>query len=79
MGMKYGVWSDQFMMCLVFSIIIIYDAMNVRYQAGLHAKILNRMTPDDGEELNESIGHTPAEAIVGGIIGFSTAVLLLGI
>jgi uncharacterized protein len=33
MGMKYGVWSDQFMMCLVFSIIIIYDAMNVRYQA----------------------------------------------
>ena len=33
MGMKYGVWSDNFMICLVFSIIIIYDAMNVRYQA----------------------------------------------
>jgi acid phosphatase family membrane protein YuiD len=37
------------------------------------------MTPDDGEELNESIGHTPTEALVGGVIGFSTAVLLLGI
>lgn len=79
MGMKYGVWSDTFTMCLVFSIIIIYDAMNVRYQAGLHAKILNRMNHPKEEELNESIGHTPAEALVGGIIGFSTAVLLLGI
>ena len=79
MGMKYGVWSDNFMICLVFSIIIIYDAMNVRYQAGLHAKILNRIAHQEGEELNESIGHTPAEALVGGIIGFSTAVVLLGI
>lgn len=79
MGMKYGVWSDMFTVCLVFSIIIIYDAMNVRYQAGLHAKILNRMNHPKEEELNESIGHTPAEALVGGIIGFSTAVLLLGI
>ena len=79
MGMKYGVWSDNFMICLVFSIIIIYDAMNVRFQAGLHAKILNRIAHKEGEELNESIGHTPAEALVGGVIGFSTAVLLLGI
>ncbi len=53
--------------------------MNVRFQAGLHAKILNRIAHKEGEELNESIGHTPAEALVGGVIGFSTAVLLLGI
>ncbi len=79
MGMKFGVWSDMFLMALVFSIIIIYDAMNVRYQAGLHAKILNRMNHPKEEELNESIGHTPAEALVGGIIGFWTAVLLLGV
>ncbi len=65
MGMKNGVWSDMFLMALVFSIIIIYDAMNVRYQAGLHAKILNRMNHPKEEELNESIGHTQAEALVG--------------
>lgn len=77
-GIKHGPTSDEFMTCLVFSIIIIYDAMNVRYQAGLHAKALNELTPRDGStQLNESIGHTPFEAIVGGIIGFSTAVLLL--
>lgn len=33
MGIKYGPLSDMFVICLVFSIIIIYDAMNVRYQA----------------------------------------------
>lgn len=33
MGIKYTVWSDEFTICLVFSIVIIYDAMNVRYQS----------------------------------------------
>ncbi len=79
MGLKHGPWSDEFMICLVVSIIIIYDAMNVRYQAGLHARVLNRLTPDDDETLNESMWHTPLEALVGGIIGFFTAVVLLGI
>ena len=79
MWLKYGAWSDEFMICLVFSIIIIYDAMNVRYQAGLHAKVLNRLTPDDGQTLNESMGHTPLEALIGWIIGFLTAVILLGL
>ncbi|MBC7503958.1 divergent PAP2 family protein [Candidatus Gracilibacteria bacterium] len=78
-GLKYGPWSDEFMICLVVSIIIIYDAMNVRYQAGLHARVLNRLTPDNGEILNESMGHTPFEALIGGIIGFLTAVILLGV
>jgi uncharacterized protein len=79
MGLKYGATSDEFLICLVFSIIIIYDAMNVRYQAGLHAKAINEMTPHDGKELNEMLGHTPIEALAGGIVGFLSAVLLLGI
>ncbi len=79
MWLKNGAWSDEFAICLVFSIIIIYDAMNVRYQSGLHARVLNRLTPDDGETLNESMGHTPLEALIGGIIGFLTAVVLLGL
>lgn len=79
MGIKYGPWSDMFLICLVFSIIIIYDAMNVRYQAGLHAKALNELTLDDGKTLNETLWHTPFEALVWGIIGFTTAAILLGL
>lgn len=64
MGLKHSPMSDEFLICLVFAIIIIYDATNLRFQAGLHARALNRLTPDDGEELNESMGHTPLEAFV---------------
>lgn len=78
-GIEHGVWSDLFMICLVFSIIIIYDALNVRFQAGLHAKALNTIAHDTGFQFNESIGHTPIEAIVWGIIGFSTAAILMSI
>lgn len=77
MGIKYGPLSDMFVICLVFSIIIIYDAMNVRYQAWLHAKALNELTPDDGKTLNETLWHTPIEAMIWGIIGFGTAAILL--
>lgn len=56
---------------------IIYDAMNVRYQSGLHARALNRLTPNDSEELNESMGHTPLEVFAGCCVGFTTAVVLL--
>jgi acid phosphatase family membrane protein YuiD len=79
MGIKNWPWSDEFMICLVFSIIIIYDAMNVRYQAWLHAKALNELTPDDGQTLNETLWHTPIEAMAGGAIGFITAATLLWI
>lgn len=78
MWIKNGVWSDQFIICLVFSIIIIYDALNVRFQAWLHARILNRLE-HDADHLNESIGHTPIEAFVWGVIWFTTAVFLLGV
>lgn len=80
MGLKHTVWSDEFTICLVFSIIIIYDAMNVRFQAGLHARALNDLaSPKEWRNLNESIGHTPIEAFVGGVIWFMTAVLLIGV
>ncbi len=79
MWIKHSVWSDEFTMCLVFSIIIIYDAMNVRFQAWLHARALNDLTSWQGETLNESIGHTPIEAFVGWVIGFLTSVILIGV
>jgi len=78
MGIKNTVWSDEFMICLVFSIIIIYDALNVRFQAWLHARILNKLE-HDADHLNESIGHTPIEALIWWIIWFTTAAILLGV
>lgn len=82
-GIKYGVTSDLFVMSLVFSMIIIYDAINVRFEAGLHAKALNnlRCMKESGKEysFNESIGHLPQEAFVGSLIGICTAMVLMNL
>lgn len=77
MGMKNGIFSDYFAISLVFAIVVIYDAMNIRYQSGLHAKALNKMNAHEDYELNESLGHTPLEAFAGGMVGFLTAAILL--
>jgi acid phosphatase family membrane protein YuiD len=80
-GIKYGVFSDLFIVCLVFSTIIIYDAINVRFEAGLHARALNNLSCSKEAHaeynFNESIGHLPEEAFVGSIVGILTAVALL--
>lgn len=83
LGIKYGVFSDIFTIALVFSMIIIYDAINVRFEAGLHAKALNQLKCNKEEEksynFNESIGHLPGEAFAGSIIGIVVAIILMNI
>lgn len=40
-ALKYGIHSDFFAIVMGFTVIIIYDAINVRFEAGLHAKAIN--------------------------------------
>lgn len=84
-GLKEGLNSPLFAVCLVVTILIIRDALGIRRYLGLHGKILNKLVKDlDDDELLdlkyphllEKIGHTPAQVLVGGIIG--AAVSLLG-
>ena len=37
LALKYGVLNDLFALALTFTVITIYDAINIRYEAGLHA------------------------------------------
>ena len=72
-------WS--FAVAIVFSIIIIHDAMGVRLEASKHARILNRfaehMTEEEKEELGygkkgklkEMLGHRAREVFGGLIVG----------
>lgn len=75
-GMKNGFSDDLFALSLVFSAIVIYDAMNIRFQSGLHAKAINNIA-NKKEPFNESLGHLPSEAIMGGLVGIIVAVLLI--
>ncbi|MCH2188971.1 divergent PAP2 family protein [Candidatus Gracilibacteria bacterium] len=74
MALKHGMMSDYFAVALTFTVIIIYDAMNVRFQAGQHAAALNKSLGQ--KKYNESLGHLPSEAFAGSILGIIIAVLL---
>lgn len=75
--------SDVFAVCLVLSLIVMYDAAGVRYAAGKQASILNKIMVEweekgtfDGEKhLKELLGHTPFQVICGAILGIFIGVL----
>ncbi|MGE4444048.1 MAG: divergent PAP2 family protein [Candidatus Altimarinota bacterium] len=72
-ALKYGISSDLFAISLGFTVIIIYDAINIRYEAGLHAVAINKLI---GEKFKESLGHLPSEAFAGSLLGVLTALFL---
>lgn len=78
-------WS--FAVAVIFSMIIIHDAMGVRYEASKHAKILNHITSDIPAEqkkkigfgkkleLKEMLGHKGVEVLGGVLVGLLVAVV----
>ena len=78
-------WS--FCVALIFSIIVIHDAMGVRLEASKHAKILNNLTSEMTVEekrtigfgkkgfLKEMLGHKSFEVAGGIFIGVLSAII----
>lgn len=84
-GIVYGGAGFAFPMALFFAIIVIYDAMGVRYETGQQAKALNRLRRRDlaeqkdpvmEQELKEKMGHTLPEIVAGCIVGIVIAALV---
>ena len=84
--MRSGVDSFEFAISLVLALIVMYDAMGVRRETGIQAKLINEMLqafeemgnsdlPTD-EKLKEFVGHTPLQVIAGGILGIVIAVII---
>jgi acid phosphatase family membrane protein YuiD len=73
-GLYQGFASPMFAMAVAITMIVVYDAANVRRQAGIHAQRINvifdellRGHPINERDLREVLGHTPLE-VVGGIL-----------
>lgn len=72
-GFLRGFTSIECALSLCMSLIIIYDAVNVRYAVGEQGKLLNEIARSDGnaktkpQKLVE--GHTVPQVVVGSIIG----------
>lgn len=84
-GFEYGGGSFQFAIAAILAIIVMYDAMGVRRETGIQARVLNEMMEmfvkmgkemTVEEKLKEFVGHTPLQVLVGAILGILIALLM---
>lgn len=83
-GQLYGYDSALFAIAAVLSFIVMYDAANVRLEAGKQAALLNRIIdvmqdPNVTMEvrLKELLGHTPLQVAAGAVLGIVVALILI--
>ena len=85
-GLYEGFNSALFAVAMIVAIVVMHDAMNVRYQAGKQAELLNVMAdmfekltgadlPNE-EKLKELLGHTPLQVAAGCLLGIATAIIM---
>ena len=86
-GIRYGTGSFEFAVCFILSMIVMYDAVNVRMETGKQSKLLNRVFFEnilelDGvllqERLKEYVGHTPLQVAAGAVLGIVIAAVVNG-
>ncbi|MBQ3036582.1 MAG: divergent PAP2 family protein [Lachnospiraceae bacterium] len=79
-----GINSPFFAIAAILSIIVMYDAMGVRRETGIQARVLNELTEviekmgsdlSNDEKLKEFVGHTPIQVFVGAILGIIIALI----
>ena len=77
-GIIEGIDSTFFAIACILSVIVMYDALGVRRQAGKHAQIINILTKDtdNSTKLKELVGHKPIEVLCGAILGILVAYIL---
>lgn len=75
-GKTQGIDSPIFGVSIIFAFVVMYDAAGVRRAAGKQAKLLNKIVQTPGlsgievtEKLQEVLGHTPTQVLVGAVIG----------
>ncbi len=82
-AVKEGVSSTIFAVAASVAMVVIYDAMGVRYQTGQQSKVINQILREfilNGKKLTEKnmlelVGHTPLEVLFGAVIGFAVPML----
>ena len=75
-GYQYGLDSALFAVSFVLAVVVMYDARGVRQESGKQARVLNHLLenffsghPISEEELQELVGHTTIQVVVGALVG----------
>ena len=79
-GFSEGISSNLFAFSVIFTMVVLRDALGVRRAAGLQAKALNNLGKMTAEKtglefhpVKEIKGHSPFEVVVGGFLGIFIA------
>lgn len=84
-GICCGIYSPEFALATMFAIVVMYDAIGVRRETGIQAKVINEMMElfnsmdkslSTEDKLKELVGHTPFQVLVGAILGICIAVVI---
>lgn len=76
-GIAEGFSSSIFALALASTIIILYDAVHVRYAVGEQGEVLNRLLRQNGgKPLPIVEGHTVPQVVVGVILGALVGLLV---
>lgn len=82
---QYGSSSFEFALASFFAIVVMYDAIGVRRETGIQAKVLNEMMDlfsnmgkgvSMEDKLKEFVGHTPLQVLAGAILGIAIAFVI---
>ena len=80
-GLTEGFDSAHFAICLIISLVVMYDAMGVRYETGKQAEVLNVLVKghktfkEKTILLKEKVGHLPIEVFCGCLLGIVVALI----
>ena len=75
-GLYEGWTSAVFALSAVFSAVVIYDAVMVRYSSGQQGDALNKLIKMQKQQIraiNVAHGHTAVEAVAGALVGVLVA------
>jgi acid phosphatase family membrane protein YuiD len=78
-GIKDGTASAPFAVVLILSLIVIYDAVNVRRSVGEQGPVVVDLARRAGlkPSIHLAMGHRVSEVAVGGLLGIITAIVVL--
>lgn len=85
-GHYVGFDTPMFGLAFAVATVVVYDATNIRRQAGFHAQQINRIITEifagkvkpveEFDELREVLGHSPAEALGGIVLGIIVSIII---
>ena len=87
-AIQYGLGSFEFAICAIVAIIVMYDALGVRRETGIQAKVINEMMElfssmnkelSTDDKLKELVGHTPLQVLMGAILGIIIAFVVMNL